>query len=205
MSAALLFELPNPFQLCDSSWVRTAPQWQQRRLEMAALMIPLAYGELPPAPRHTACVELHAAVVQRLGGAHLLSYRVEVDREPAFAMRLFLPAGRGPFPVVLNGDACWHYACDAVVAAMLERGYVFAQFNRVEVASDRTGVATQHNSRVFRDRPVGALAAWAWPTTAPWTGWSSWRSWTGTGSPRWGIRAEARRLCWRGRRMSVSL
>ena len=59
-------------------------------------------------------------------------------------------------------DACWHYACDAVVAAMLERGYVFAQFNRVEVASDRTGVATQHNSRVFRDRPVGALAAWAW-------------------------------------------
>lgn len=155
-------ELPDPFLFHNGARVQTPAQWGWRRREVHAAMVPLAYGNFPPAPRRTECVELHAAVVKRLGGARLLSYRVETDGEPAFAMRLFVPAHAGLLAVIVNGDGCWHYASDAVIAAMLERGYGFAQFNRVELASDGVGGGAQHNSRVFRGRPVAALAAWAW-------------------------------------------
>jgi len=65
---------------------------------------------------------------------------------------LFAPAGTGLHAVVLNGDACWHYATDDVIAGILRRGYAFAQFNRVEIAPDMPRARG----------PTGALTAWAW-------------------------------------------
>ncbi len=147
-------ELPNAFRFNSGALLRTAGQWEDRRREIHQLIVPLAYGELPPVPKRTRCVELHSAVVQRLGGARLLSCRVEADGAHVFMLRVFVPDAPGPFPVVLNGDGCWHYASDEVIAAILGRGNVFAQFNRVEIAPDTVGAQAA--------RPHAALAAWAW-------------------------------------------
>jgi len=130
-------------------------QWPARRAEVAAHLLPLAYGPLPPSPRQTDCELLHAATVRQFGGAHLLSCRVRPFGMASFALRVLVPAGTGPCPVLLHGDGCWHYASDDVIAAVLARGLVFAQFNRVEIAPDPpapgAGLA-----------PHAALASWAW-------------------------------------------
>jgi dienelactone hydrolase len=92
-----------------------------------------------------------------------MSCRVGVDGAAAFMLRVFVPADADSFPVVLHGDGCWHYASDAVVADVLRRGYVFAQFNRVDVSADLVGLRTpQHGLRLFDGQPCGAIAAWAW-------------------------------------------
>jgi hypothetical protein len=104
-------------------------------------------------PVRTQCQVLHLATVRRLGDARLWTCRVLTDERHAFLMRLFTPPATVRHAVVLNGDGCWHYASDAVIADILRRGYAFAQFNRVEVAPDMPDAAAG---------PVAALAAWAW-------------------------------------------
>ena len=163
MSALPRVELPDPLLMRSGSRVATAAQWRERRREIFDLMVPLEYGELPPAPLRTACEELHTAVVKRLGGARLMSLRVQTGEQSAFTLRLFVPAGNGAFPVLVNGDGCWHYASDEVLAAVLARDMAFAQFNRVEIAPDVTGGhATPGVNPFFPGRPCAALAAWAW-------------------------------------------
>jgi hypothetical protein len=81
----------------------------------------------------------------------------------SFLLTLTIPAGDGPFPVVLTGDACWRYVTDAVADAVVGRGYILAQFNRVELAPDvRSDARTSGLYAVCRDGVYGALAAWAW-------------------------------------------
>lgn len=161
--------LPNPFLFRSGASVRLAAQWPERRREIHALMVPLAYGEISPVPDLVQCLVLHAATVRSLNGARLLSCRVLVNGAHAFPVRIFVPLGSGPFPVVLNGDGCWHYANDEVIAAVLDAGYVFAQFNRVELApdagpvDDAPGIDFAYGASVGM-LPAGspALAAWAW-------------------------------------------
>lgn len=144
--------LPELLVSQDGQAVTALSQWPARRAEILRLSVPLAYGAWPGVPHATRGELLHAATVRHLGDARLWTLRVLTDGRHAFVLRVFAPAGAGPFPLVLNGDACWHYAGDDVIAAMLHRGYAFAQFNRVEIAADMPGPPPA----------VGALAAWAW-------------------------------------------
>lgn len=144
--------LPDLFVALDGTPVTSLSQWQARRAEIHRLSVPLAYGDWPAVPRETLGEVLHQAVVRSLGDARLWTCRVLADGRHAFLLRLYAPAGAGRFPVVLNGDACWHYAVDAVIGDMLRRGYAFAQFNRVEIVPDMP----------VAPGAAGALAAWAW-------------------------------------------
>ena len=140
----------------DSGVIIDQPaQWPARRAEIAAHLLPLVYGPLPPTPNRTDCELLHVATVRRLGGAQLLSCRVRPLGMDSFTLRVFVPPGTQTCPVVLNGDGCWHYANDEVIAAVLARGLVFAQFNRVEIAPDPQAPSGG-------PAPYAALATWAW-------------------------------------------
>lgn len=152
MTADAAASLPDLFLMLDGTPVTHPTQWPARRLELHRLAVPLAYGHWPVVPTRTRCEVLHMATVHRMGSARLWTCRVLADGIAAFVMRVFAPAGSGRHAVVLNGDGCWQYATDDVIAAMLERGYAFAQFNRVEILPDMPGTS----------RNVGALAAWAW-------------------------------------------
>lgn len=158
-------ELPDPFRCGDGTRVRTRAQWQRRRREIRDLIVDLEYGGLPPTPAETRGEELHTSTVKQLGGARFVSCRVVTgpDRPFSFLLYLLIPPGDGPFPVVLTGDACWRYVTDKVAAEVLRRGYILAQFNRVEIVPD------VYNSdraaglyRIYPEGTYGALAAWAW-------------------------------------------
>ena len=139
--------------------VHLARQWPMRRQEVRGCVVPLAYGEIPPTPAQTAAIQLHIAPVRQFPsfkGTRLLTLRVEVDAKHAFLIQVFVPGGGTSMPVVLSGDGCWHYATDQVIAEVVRRGYVFAQFNRVEVAADPSPLDGGAQNRNF------ALAWWAW-------------------------------------------
>lgn len=136
-------------------------QWPERRREIIGQLLPLVYGEMPPAPVSTRCACLHSALLRRLGGARLLSCRVTPLGMAPFLLRLFVPAGQGPVPVIVSGDGCWHYADDAALGAMLARGYAFAQFNRAEIAAD-PGAAPSDLALPHAVAQYGTLASWAW-------------------------------------------
>ncbi len=161
-------QLPSPFVRVDGTPVATPRQWNARREEITHQLLPVVYGAMPPAPASTTGVALHASTVRRLGGARLLSYRVRVDGRHAFLLRVFVPDAAGPFPVLLHGDGCWHYATDDVLATVLARGYAFAQFNRLEVAPDvpDTALCAEEQALLFGaalpEEGFGAIAAWAW-------------------------------------------
>ena len=165
MAAVTAVELPNPFHFKNGGLVSTPADWALRRTELRDLIVETQYGGLPPAPLTTQCEYLHNYIMQNQNGAQLISCRVITGADPSFSftLQLFVPAGDGPFPVVLNGDACWRYAGDEVIAEILGRGCLFAQFNRTEIASDVKG--SNRSSGLYTLYPeasFGALAAWAW-------------------------------------------
>lgn len=146
--------------------VEIARQWLIRREEVRACLVSAAYGEIPPVPARTVGVQLHMAPVRQFAntaGTRLLSLRVDVDARHAFLMQVFVPDRATAMPVVLSGDGCWHYATDQVIAEVLRRGYVFAQFNRVEVAADTSPLDCIDSSGQALIQNKGfALAWWAW-------------------------------------------
>ena len=157
------FSLPDLLTFNSGLPVSNAAQWQSRRPEVAQHILTLAYGELPATLQRAVAVVLHSATVHQFAGARLLTVRVEADSRQVFLMRVFVPALPGRLPVVLNGDACWHYATDEVIAEVLRRGYVFAQFNRVEIALDvAADVAVQGDSGPRQPVLHRAIASWAW-------------------------------------------
>ena len=148
--------LPDILRSDNGAIVCHPGQWPARREEIAAQLLPLVYGALPPIPKRTDCDLLHVATVRQLGGAQLLSCRVKPLGMASFTLRVFVPPGTGPCPVLLDGDGCWLNASEAVIAAVLARGMVFAQFNRVDIAPDPQVPSGGPPA------PHAALASWAW-------------------------------------------
>jgi dienelactone hydrolase len=158
-------DLPDLLRFQDGARVQRPEEWPARRLELLDAIVPLEYGGLPPTPRAVWAEELHTSTVTRLGSARYITCRVvaEAERQFAFLLYLLVPPGPGPFPVVVNGDACWGYVTDEIAAEVLRRGNILAQFNRVEIAADvRSADRTSGIYPVFLDANYGALAAWAW-------------------------------------------
>lgn len=162
LPGSLAPDLPDLFLFQDGTRVLAAQDWPRRRREIQSTLLALQYGPLPAVPARLHCAILHLATVRRMDNAQLLSCRIDMGGDGAFMLRLFLPPGAGPFPVVLNGDGCWHYADDGVIAAVLRRRYAFAQFNRVEVAPDPPTAGLVANTNAKTSPAHGAIAAWAW-------------------------------------------
>ncbi|MFA7159444.1 MAG: hypothetical protein WC299_09090 [Kiritimatiellia bacterium] len=158
-------ELPNPFCMDDGTPVSTPAQWPRRRKEMLDSIVEIEYGGLPPTPPQTCWERLHEGSAKALGNARFISGHVTTgpDRPFSFLLTLLVPRGDGPFPVVLNGDACWRYVTDEVAGEVLRRGMIMAQFNRVELAPDiYSPERTAGLYRVYPEGCYGALSAWAW-------------------------------------------
>src|SRR5205085_10381446 len=80
----------------------------------------------------------------------------------AIQTRLFLsvPAGKGAFPVIIRGDLGWGRVDPAIVAEITKRGYILAEFSRVEIAPDSAEKGGVYAA--YPDYEGGRLAAWAW-------------------------------------------
>lgn len=159
-------ELPDLFTSANGDRVTTAADWSKRRAELLDLVVGLEYGHLPPVPAAVVAECLHPSAVARLGAKRYVGYRLNIEggAQPFwFIVTVMIPEGDGPFPVVINGDACWRYATDEVAAEVLQRGYALVTFNRTEIVPDAYSSARDSALyRVYPEGEFGALSAWAW-------------------------------------------
>jgi hypothetical protein len=156
---------PPLLSFSDGSRV-TAADWRRRRDELAGAIIAHEYGGMPPEPERTTFELLSKSAARGANGIGRESWEVRVELEGgtlSWLLELWVPGGKGPFPVVLDGDGCWRYYTDAVMTGIVERGCIAAAFNRTAVAADNkeryrhTGIY-----RLLPDATFGALSAWAW-------------------------------------------
>lgn len=131
------------------------------------LLVEILYGGLPPDPGPGALQVnlLHESLPPQWPGARLQTWRWALADAPGLgcAVQVLLPAGAGPVPVLLWGDACWAYLGDDARQEALAGGLALAWFNRTELAFDAP--QGQRAGPLFERFPkarFGALAAWAW-------------------------------------------
>jgi hypothetical protein len=158
-------ELQNPFIFYDGSTLGSAQEWARRRREIHDLILPLEYGDIPPAAGPVSSEELYRHEAAKLDGASHRQYRLRSGPrgEAQFILEVFAPAVGGRLPVILDGDGCWRLLTDQIILEVVRRGYLLAQFNRVELAVDADPSSRRSGLyALFPDREFGALAAWAW-------------------------------------------
>lgn len=160
--------LPDLFRFNDGAPVSTAEDWAKRRAEIAASVIGIEYGPLPPASVSVEFEDVGGNWPRRIpdaGPCHYMSGLVRVRGGAApfeFRLDLLVPPGDGPFPVVLTGDGCYRFQEREMTDAVLRRGMVYAQFNRCEIARDRADANPAAGARAAFPGEYGALAFWAW-------------------------------------------
>lgn len=155
-------KLPNPFLFEDGRKVNSVEDWSNRRKEIFDLIIDIQYGGMPPIPESTKVEVLH---LHEGTEESVMSCRILTGPGNAFSfpMQLHIPKGKGPFPVVINGDGCWRFVTDEIIREVISRGMILARFNRVEIAPDIYN--SDRISGIYRIYPegnYGALSAWAW-------------------------------------------
>jgi len=157
-------ELPDPFLRACLPRVRTKDEWARQRNELLAGVLHYEYGPLPPVPKKINARELPVKEPQPTFGT-VKQFLMTMGPNNAIQTHLFLTIPnaafkKGPFPVVVTGDLGWGRVKPEIARHVAERGYVLAEFSRVEIAPDsaeKKGVYA-----AYPNYDGGRLAAWAW-------------------------------------------
>jgi hypothetical protein len=154
-------DLPDPFVMNGGARVRTRDDWARRREEIKALLLYYEYGRMPPTPDNVTVQSVasttlyNGAATQRDLALVLGGGKVKVR------LTLIVPAGRGPFPVIIRHDPAIQVGPLPIPQETVTRGYMIAVFNRLDVGPegpDRTvGVFP-----LYPQYDWATLAAWAW-------------------------------------------
>lgn len=167
-------ELPDPFLLADGMRVKSPADWARRRLELIDLVLTYEYGALPPAVSNVKSTVLSSVPTTRpadLPGATETDVLLTMGPENKIAlhMHLFIPAapadkapGSAKFPVILRGDLGWKSVKPDIAAAVLQRGYILAEFDRTELAADKKDSREGGIYTAWPDYNGSAMSAWAW-------------------------------------------
>ena len=109
--------MPDPLQFLDGRPVRTAADWEARRTEIKQLFEKYDVGTFPPKARTG-----KVTVVEETKGDGYFTRVVKIDYGPegkaSTQVTLVVPAGDGPFPVLIGGTA----------SALLRRGYISCSY-----------------------------------------------------------------------------
>jgi hypothetical protein len=161
-------ELPDPFLFKDGSRVKTPQDWPRRRAELLELILGYEYGRLPTAATTVNPEEVLPARKDDATGATEHSLVLTMGPEAKVSTHLFLtvPAGSGPFPVIVKGDFTkgdlyWKRVKPEIVANIIKHGYILAEFDRTEIAPDKKD-APGGVRPLYPEADWGTLAAWAW-------------------------------------------
>ena len=155
-------QLPDPFLFADGSRVKSREDWSRRREQIKQDVLKYEYGHPAPDPGNVKG-EVKSTNVDAASGATTKEIVLTMGPEGKIStvMQLTLPAGKGPFPVIVKGDMCWGRVKPEIIAQIIQRGYALAEFDRTTIAPDdktrNKGVLA-----AYPDADEGDLAAWAW-------------------------------------------
>jgi dienelactone hydrolase len=158
----IIMQLPDPFLMSNGKRVRTIDDWEARRRELRDLILGYEYGRMPTEATEVKATENSSQVdtaTQRT--TKQLTLTMGPGGKVSVPLVLSVPPGKGPFPIIIKGDLCWGRVKPEIVAEVVRRGYILAEFDRTAVAPDKNDRTTG----VFPLYPQydwGDEAAWAW-------------------------------------------
>jgi hypothetical protein len=155
-------QLPDPFLMNDGSHVKTKADWERRRAELRELILGYEYGHLPSNTDEVKAAETASNVDST---THATIKQITLTMGPggkiSAPLVLSIPQGNGPFPIIVKGDLCWGRVKEPIVADVVGRGYILAEFDRTAIAPDKNDRTTGLLS-LYPNSDAGALVAWAW-------------------------------------------
>jgi hypothetical protein len=159
---AAVKELPNPFVMNDGSMVKTREDWQRRRGELKEAVLFYEYGRMPEGPGNVKGEEIASKKNAETGVVEKqVVLTMGPGRKVMTHLELTIPAGKGPFPVIITGDLGWGKVKEPIIADVVRRGYVLAEFNRTEIVPDKNDRTTGAYA-LYPEYDWAALSAWAW-------------------------------------------
>jgi hypothetical protein len=155
-------ELPDPFLMNNGRRAATRKDWARRREELKAKLLHYEYGHLAPAPSNLAATEVSSKQLAEIAATERqILLTMGPGSQVSFQLTLTIPAGEGPFPVIIKGDLCWGRVAAAIVESAIRRGYIVAEFDRTQIAPDNAD-RTKGVHPLYPDHDWSTLAAWAW-------------------------------------------
>ncbi len=155
-------ELPDPFLMNNGNRVRSKTDWARRRAEIEEMVLYYEYGHLAPPPTNLTAVEQSSKRIEELGASEKwLQLSMGQGTKVEFRLVLTIPAGPGPFPVIIKGDLCWGRVAPSMIAEAVRRGYIVAEFDRTELAPDSAD-RTKGVFPAYPDFDWTVLGGWAW-------------------------------------------
>lgn len=163
-------ELPNPFQFQDGSPVKTAKDWDRRRLEIKSLFEDYMYGHMPPRPQKMT-VKKGERVKDETNNVIIQDLEVQMEQDGkkfSFNVKVALPMNaKEKVPVLVQatffgfGKKGGSDAPGKRFKTYTDRGYAVAEFSWNAVAQDNVrkgGIYTLFGDKI----DTGSLMGWAW-------------------------------------------
>lgn len=166
--------LPDPFAKADGSRM-TPEEWKVQREELRQKIVEMEFGTIPPRPE-VVRYELLNTPNRNVDATWYKIFAGTKEKQVSFLLELNIPfvPGYGPeheyspftedekYPVVLTGDGCYHNMESDVVREVMNRGYIAARFNRLELANDVKDCREGGLYSVYPDIAMTDIGAWAW-------------------------------------------
>lgn len=151
--------LPDPLVRMEGARgipITTVEQWAQQRQWIRSQLEHWVYGTMPPPPDNLWAI---VTDTRREGGVTVREVRLEFgpDHRGILHAHLFIPEGKGPFPVFLTNQprsAGWIYPA-------IRRGYLACTYD----ATDPIFGVTDDSDKfidVYPDYDFACIARWAW-------------------------------------------
>ncbi len=156
--------LPDPLTFADGKPVQTAADWKLRRAEILALYQKHVWGMIPPHPKFD---HADAAMTQDVQGQGYRSRSgilyVGPGGQGQMHLTLQIPAGTGPFPVVMGPGLTGGFGVSSA-NTIRAHGYIVASIAANDMSDDSAKMAALYPPN--DDGGVGALPRRGWAASA---------------------------------------
>jgi len=149
--------LPDPLRFVDGHMVKSAADWKARRAELLALEQKYDLGTFPPKPKLDNVVVLSE---DNANGQITRNLRLEFgpDRKATLRATITIPAGAGPFPVMISPSIAAPGTAGFGGVA-LARGYIASGFAGNDGQNDANAYVPLYPDFDFADLPRRAWSA----------------------------------------------
>lgn len=152
-------DLPDPLLLRDgtrTTRIANLEQWNRQRQWMRSQFEHWIYGKMPPAPANLRAV---VTATRREGRVTVREVLLEFgpDHRGTLRLQLFVPDGKGPFPVFLTNQP----RTSAWVSPAVRRGYISCIYQATDPVF---GVSDDSDKfiDVYPEYDFACIARWAW-------------------------------------------
>jgi hypothetical protein len=176
--------LPEVMTMADGTKVTTLKQWHRRREEMKEILEHYELGHAPPPPGNVSGKEIQShSVLEGAANFRLVHLSFGPKKKLGFDIAIFTPAGKGPFPTVINpsffntpgvnpnSNARPRFNFNAPVdperaargfTNLLSRGYAIVTYRYTQCGEDNPNFRTNSFYPAYPNYDWGVLMGWSW-------------------------------------------